>query len=715
MLHVGSDVSMAHVNLGERCPLIGAHMQPRVEVDPTLSQKTCESELQSVVTAQRMQFRSQDTIELDSEFLKPVVVAPSPHWPEPESNGREERSYLAIRRAMEALPLPEGIKFGENVQVGVANIKRPYELPPEGGGLKSRWVKIQEVPILRTLEDKGLSEPFVEIATSGKATMRLGLHVFLEQGSKAIVSQVLSKARKWDDAARPMPDRAGVGVSLKSGPRKKPEEIIADYLLSALEKGVAPWRRPWVSVGCPQNGVSKRPYHGINDLLLGFEAFMKGYEDPRWLTRNQIQQAGGEIKKGEMAMPVVFWKQVQVPNAKAHDEDGRRVESQPLMKSIPFMRLSRVWNVTQTTVALKPLIKQTLQPIESAQRVVEHYLSHGGPQLNHGGDRAAYAPHLDRVVMPVMGAFKDLERYYATLFHELVHSSGHPKRLARLDLNKPLAPFGTLDYSQEELVAELGSTFLLNRAGIDPQLDVSASYCKGWFDVLGKDPKVILQAASQGQKAASLIWPEKTGEGLDITVETSADRSEEIVEPRIKTETKPIPHAVESDDFGDDWRVFPSRAEAEQFVHDESLVVAKRYYCEGGDKGVYGSYKGAPLETIAQEIRDRNVDAIVPSPLPAVRITEHDDGNRHLQSLVHELTIESIAWHFAEATHREVHDPDHITYYRPLNDNPGQYAINMVLFGKVDPNAWLVRRGMTSGAGFVPGPDAEIPTAPVAE
>jgi antirestriction protein ArdC len=106
-----------------------------------------------------------------------------------------------------------------------------------------------------------------------------------------------------------------------------------------------------------------------------------------------------------------------------------------------------------------------------------------------------------------MNQFRSVEGYYSTLYHELIHSTGHEKRLKRIER----ALFGTSPYAKEELVAEMGAAMLCGLAGIDNQ-DQSAAYVDGWLSALRNDRKLVVQAAAQAQKAADLILGTTFGE-----------------------------------------------------------------------------------------------------------------------------------------------------------------------------------------------------------
>ena len=143
------------------------------------------------------------------------------------------------------------------------------------------------------------------------------------------------------------------------------------------------------------------------------------------------------------------------------------------------------------------------EPLEEASNIAGGYAD--SPRIEHRGARAFYRPREDLVRMPEPDRFLDRESYYATLFHELAHSTGHSSRLDRgLDESPP--EFGSPDYSKEELIAEMGSAFLAAAAGIGPTtIEQSAAYIDGWRKKLSGDPKLIVHAAGAGQKAADWI------------------------------------------------------------------------------------------------------------------------------------------------------------------------------------------------------------------
>ena len=268
-------------------------------------------------------------------------------------------------------------------------------------------------------------------------------------------------------------------------------ELITDRIIAMMEAGTIPWHKPWkASTTMPRNLVSRKPYRGINVMLL----LSFNYESPFWLTFHQVQQLGGHVRKGEKACPVVFWKQTTIEDKTTGEKETLRL-----------LRLYYVFNVAQCD-GLKNIPTPAELPADTLTApadIVAHMPQ--CPPIKHGMTMAYYAPHEDFVGMPYAERFESADKYFSTLFHELVHSTGHTKRLDRASL-KESSGFGSDPYCREELVAELGSAFLCGHAGITERtLDSSAAYLQNWLAKLQADKMLIVQAAAQAQKAADFI------------------------------------------------------------------------------------------------------------------------------------------------------------------------------------------------------------------
>jgi len=276
-------------------------------------------------------------------------------------------------------------------------------------------------------------------------------------------------------------------------------EIVTAQIIEQLERGEIPWHKPWNSAeGMPKNLVSKKAYRGINVWLLAG----RGYESPYWLSFKQCKALGGNVKAGEKSTLVVFWKFFDGP-AKAENEDS---ETAPKMRSVPMLRYYNVFNVEQCEGLDKHIPateKKTFNVLEEAEKIVAGYADK--PRITHGEPRAYYRPSMDSVNMPHRTSFEKPEEYYSTLFHELTHSTGHKSRLGRFDTDE-VAAFGSETYSKEELVAEMGASFLSNEVGILPTvLENSAAYIRSWLKRLQDDKRLIVTAAAQAQKAVDHI------------------------------------------------------------------------------------------------------------------------------------------------------------------------------------------------------------------
>lgn len=279
-----------------------------------------------------------------------------------------------------------------------------------------------------------------------------------------------------------------------AGERRDPYGEVTARITAALERGTVPWRHPWRVRG-HRNAVSDRPYRGINLLLLGLVALEQEYDDPRWLTYRQAERLGGHVRRGQRGTQIVLWRWIERKDADDGEASGR----------FPLMRFFTVFNVAQCedlTVA-DPDGGGEFDPLRRAEAIVAGY--EGGPAVFHDADSAYYIPSKDEVHLPPRPAFRDADGFYATLFHELSHSTGHTRRLNREGYQAAVA-FGSPVYSREELVAEFGAAFLCCEAGIDAsRLEQSAAYIASWLKALQDDRRLAVVAAGQGQRAADRI------------------------------------------------------------------------------------------------------------------------------------------------------------------------------------------------------------------
>ena len=282
-------------------------------------------------------------------------------------------------------------------------------------------------------------------------------------------------------------------------------EIITEKITAQLEVGVVPWRKPWVAAGAPKNLVSKKEYRGVNVFLLGASK----YVSPYWLTYKQATELGGNVRKGEKATMIVFWK---VSNYR--DPDAQDGEISSADKTSFLLRYYNVFNVEQCenlpAEKIPTIETRENEPIAECERIVAEMPQR--PAVGHSGSQAFYSPRTDSVNLPAVNLFNSPEDYYATTFHELTHSTGHSSRLGREGIEER-AEFGSTRYSKEELIAEMGSAFLCAEAGISARvIDNQAAYISGWLTKLRNDKRMVVFAAAQAQKASDFILNRKAGE-----------------------------------------------------------------------------------------------------------------------------------------------------------------------------------------------------------
>ena len=304
-------------------------------------------------------------------------------------------------------------------------------------------------------------------------------------------------------------------------------EMVTNKIIEQLEKGVVAWRKGWT--GFADGAISRstgKPYSFINQMMLS--------KSGEYLTFNQVKEAGGKVRKGEKSEQVVFYSPLEI-----EDEAGNK-------KTIPYLKYYNVFHISQCD-DVEPKynieeMKREFEPIETAERTIDGYCSTKNVKLIHqAGNRAFYAPMQDYVQLPKKEQFKSNVAYYETAFHELVHSTGHHTRLNRFESGVKLASFGSEEYSKEELVAEIGSAFLLNNVGLEVKeiFENQASYIASWLKVLKNDKNLIVSAAGKAEKACKMIMECFTSEKLDEIekVETKKQKNEsEEVKGEMKLE-----------------------------------------------------------------------------------------------------------------------------------------------------------------------------------
>ena len=259
------------------------------------------------------------------------------------------------------------------------------------------------------------------------------------------------------------------------------KELVKD-LREAIEKGVAPWQKPWSSVaaGWPRNAISGHRYSNNNAFRLDARSQKMGYRDPRWLTYNPTREIGAHIKLGEEGIFIIRCA-----------DSWRRFVSYV------------VFNAEQIE-GIEPYIPDVPrnEPVDKCEKA-ERILRESGAEIQHGGDRACYYHLWDYIQLPVIEDFKTPDYYYATALHELSHWTGHKSRL-----NRDFGYWRSEAYAFEELVAEISSMFVSAEVGIDQtkeHFDNHAAYVGSWLKIIDTKPNAFFDAVDLAHQAANEV------------------------------------------------------------------------------------------------------------------------------------------------------------------------------------------------------------------
>ena len=292
------------------------------------------------------------------------------------------------------------------------------------------------------------------------------------------------------------------------------QKEITDQIIAAIKAGSnGTWKRPWAIstiAGLPTRYNGER-YQGINLLILA----MQGRPNKNWMTFNQAKKIGGNVRKGEKCTTVIFFKPLKVEDKVSGEE-----------KTIPLLRAYNVFNAEQIDGLPEKFYemrkdqswngKKTWEG--SHQDSAQYYIECPSVCWNDGGDRAFYSPLTDEITLPHKNQFDSAEDYYGTALHELVHWTGHKDRCDRT--------YGQLkgddNYAREELVAEIGATFLAGQLGLEQTVRQDhIQYLEGWLKILKADSSAIFEAASAAQKAVEYLdgWKKAADDDLDERLE----------------------------------------------------------------------------------------------------------------------------------------------------------------------------------------------------
>ena len=335
------------------------------------------------------------------------------------------------------------------------------------------------------------------------------------------------------------------GASKSVSSSKDAKERVLAGLLEKIKEGKAPWRKPfkddanYAGAFVPRNPASKHIYSGINSLVLKLSQQVLGYEDPRWMTYNQAQDLGGQVRKGEKGV------QILVPYKNVRKEKDSTTGEEKVAGSYITFGVKTVFNVEQIDGLNLPTVEaeagEPKTPLEAQDFILDRYkksmeakglktpavsYTYVGAYGSHSSS-PNWNPASDVITLPTKEQFNSPEDMFDTIAHELAHSTGHKDRLDRTELTKD---YGTDNAARgkEELIAEISSAILASMFGVNSDFDNTAAYVKSWLQALQDNPEMVMSASSEAQKVVDYLLGMDLGdwspiEGYNASNKAKAD------------------------------------------------------------------------------------------------------------------------------------------------------------------------------------------------
>lgn len=316
-------------------------------------------------------------------------------------------------------------------------------------------------------------------------------------------------------------------------------KAMVDQLLAFIESNPTAWEAGWYKVGgAPRNGKTGKNYNGLNALWLYLLAEHKGYADPRWVTYQQAKDLKASVKAGEKSSNVFYWSWYDKKTKKPFDEetvkDMSKDERQKYLDENvrPVLKYYQVFNASQCNNFPKLDAEQQEMPADERARQnakIESIITNSAaPVYYDGGNRAYYSPRQDSIHLPEINRFHSMQDYYATVLHEIAHSTGHASRLNR----EMISIFGTSDYAKEELRAELASVFMQLDYDISVEgkhFENHAAYLQSWLKSVRDDQKEFFAAVTDAEKISQYVGEHYLQAQADIVAEAEKENTKEKI------------------------------------------------------------------------------------------------------------------------------------------------------------------------------------------
>ncbi len=308
------------------------------------------------------------------------------------------------------------------------------------------------------------------------------------------------------------------GLMVISRPMNKDEhrEQLAEMFVNLLEEKDLKWKSGLKSFrpNAHHNGVTKSNYKGLNTFTLALVSLIKGYEDPRWVTMNQIMDKGNKyhpnqkwhLQKGSKATFVEYWYPYDLENKVALTWDQYKQALRNGAKPENYTLNTKYTGVFNASCVdgMPELAEQVESDLKLDELVTKLSENMNVPILYDSNRTPCYVPRLDKIYLPHKESFDTEYNFNSTALHELAHSTGHSSRLNR-DLENS---FGTEDYAYEELVAEMSACFM--SADIEANQDEEyienhKAYVQSWIRKIREKPEMLVKAIKDAQECAKYM------------------------------------------------------------------------------------------------------------------------------------------------------------------------------------------------------------------
>ena len=322
-------------------------------------------------------------------------------------------------------------------------------------------------------------------------------------------------------------------------------KALVDAVMKNLENGVGLWEQGWAGGGAPvSSGISGKQYNGINRMFLMAATAERGYSDNRWVTFKQMEDKGWSFKRDEegrsrgknAGVSIEYFelrdRQTKQPFDR-HTLDGMAADerNEYMDENVyPIRKYYRVFNgdVIEGIPERERVEHDPTGRNDRAEALIEHWSGTQSP-IRYGGSMAYYSSTKDEIHLPEKQDFVNMPEFYSTALHEIGHSTGHEKRL-----NRNLSgAFGSAEYAEEELRAEIASMFLEQDLGVaasEKHIENNSAYIGSWKSKIKEDPNVLFKAIADAERMTKFVMEK---------------------EKEIKRETEPFAVIEETDEYGE--------------------------------------------------------------------------------------------------------------------------------------------------------------------